>query len=122
MQQAQFVLADLGGQTLALTHQNVVTLDPDAAGYGWFVDPTPNDNSDYQPAAAGASSLQAIDPQAVDRIDLLTVVEHELGHVAGLLDDSPATSSMMAQTLPAGTRRLIEPADIDALLAIDGVS
>jgi len=61
--------------------------------------------------------LQAVDPQAVDRIDLLTVVEHELGHVAGLGDLSPSATSLMSEVLPTGVRRLPGPAEIDAILA-----
>ena len=40
-------------------------------------------------------------------MDLLTVVEHEYGHVLGLPDVNPATQpgSLMAATLPVGVRR-----------------
>ena len=42
-------------------------------------------------------------------MDLLTVVEHELGHELGLADVDPTThpTSLMAATLPVGTRRTI---------------
>ena len=64
---------------------NTIYLDSDAAGHGWFVDPTPATDAEFTQLGS-SGELQAVDPQAVDRIDLLTVVEHELGHVAGLGD------------------------------------
>ena len=39
---------------------------------------------------------RAIDPQAVDRIDLLTVVEYELGHILGLRDLNTSTDDLMS--------------------------
>jgi hypothetical protein len=41
--------------------------------------------------AAGGGSLHAVDARAVDKIDLLTVVEHELGHILGF-DDLDASA------------------------------
>ena len=61
-----------------------------AGGSGWL----PN-----------SRQLQAVDPRAVDRIDLLTVVEHELGHVAGLTDLDSLTDDIMSGVLGAGVRR-----------------
>ena len=46
---------------------------------------------------------------AAGKMDLLTVVEHELGHELGLNDVDPGThpGDLMASTLPTGTRRFI---------------
>jgi len=55
----------------------VVTLDRDAAGHGWFIDATPEDDSEFDATTRLADS----DSQATDRIDLLSVVTHELTHV-----------------------------------------
>ena len=99
----QVVVVDLPGTELGLAQDGVLYLDRDAAGYGWFVDPTPNSNEEFQ---WRDGQLQAVDPRAVDRIDLLTVVEHELGHLAGLGDLSASGSSLMSGQLPAGMRRL----------------
>lgn len=50
------------------------------------------------------SGLRAVDPRAVDRIDLLTVVEHELGHIVGrgnldaALDDVMKRSKIKKRT------------------------
>jgi hypothetical protein len=40
-------IADLGGTTLGLTSGNTIWLDDNAAGWGWFVDPTPSDDSEF---------------------------------------------------------------------------
>jgi hypothetical protein len=97
----QFVITNLKSEgALALTGSNTVQIDSTADGYGWFVDPTLAD----QPAAK--------------RIDLLTVVTHELGHILGLPDVSAALfpDDLMDTELPTGVRRLPSPADASALL------
>ena len=81
--QAQFVISDLPGSYLGKTEGNQIYIDTNAAGYGWFVDPTPALDEEFTPSPNN-QQLRAVDPRAVDRIDLLTVVEHELGHVLGL--------------------------------------
>ena len=50
-----------------------------AAGFGFFVDATPGDDIEFQTATG-----QAIADDAQHRVDLLTVIAHELGHVLNL--------------------------------------
>jgi glucose/arabinose dehydrogenase len=100
----RFEVRNLGGAYLglALVQDRTVLLDDDAAGYGWFVDPTPFVNEEFDAA------LHALAGGPADgRMDLLTAVRHELGHLAGLDDvDGPAQSGqLMVGTLAAGTRR-----------------
>jgi hypothetical protein len=87
-------IGHLDNNLLGWTDASGITLDADAAGWGWYADPTPGPN--------------AADP-AADRMDLLTVVEHELGHELGLNDVDPLAHphDLMASTLSTGTRRLI---------------
>src|SRR5262245_53935558 len=40
-------IADLPGWTLAQSDVDGIEIDQDAAGYGWFVDPTPGDDLEY---------------------------------------------------------------------------
>jgi hypothetical protein len=114
MRQAQFVISDLAGAHVGETEGNVIYLDTNAAGNGWFVDPTPTQNEEFATSANG-QQMQAVDSRALDRIDLLTVVEHELGHVAGLNDLDALANDVMNGVLGTGTRRIAS--HVDAVLA-----
>jgi hypothetical protein len=104
LKNVRFVIADLPGCELGLAAKDTITIDRDAAGHGWFVDPTPASDGEF--AALGSNrSLQAVDPRAVDQIDLLTVVEHELGHIAGLSDLDALADDVMSGVLGIGVRR-----------------
>ena len=110
LRQAQFVIADLPGSYLGETEGNVIYLDTNAAGNGWFIDPTPAANEEFS-AQPGSQQMQAVDPRAVDHIDLLTVVEHELGHVAGLKDVDALADDVMNGVLGTGVRRIASHTD-----------
>ena len=47
MGRAQFVIGDLPGAELGEDDANLVVLDGDAAGNGWFVDPTPASDEEF---------------------------------------------------------------------------
>jgi hypothetical protein len=114
LRQVQFVVSDLSGSQLGEATGNVIYLDANAAGNGWFVDATPAQNEEFS-ASAGTQQLHAVDPRALDRIDLLTVVEHELGHVLGLNDLNALADDVMDGVLGAGIRRVAS--HVDAALA-----
>lgn len=82
-----------------LNTRRAITLDATAAGYGWFVDFSPQDDAEF--TTPGDQGEQG-------RMDRLTVVLHEMGHVLGLEDDDPAAfpSDLMATALGTGIRRL----------------
>src|SRR5262249_17242486 len=84
---------------------NQVLIDKDAAGHGWFVDPTPLQDEEFTPAPSGALYAPA-GTAAGDHRDLLTAVLHELGHLAGLSDVGAAThpADLMGDQLRAGER------------------
>jgi len=88
-----FRIADFTGLTLGIADRNVILIDSDAAGYGWFVDSTPSDDMEFGQAQSAAAG----------RIDLLTVVMHEMGHVLGF-KDTAASDNLMSDELPAGVR------------------
>ena len=90
--QHRFRIADLGGSTLGLVSGHTIWLDDNAAGWGWFVDNTPCDDSEFR--TPGNQGEQG-------RIDLLTVLMHEVGH---LLGQEHETDGVMAATLADGTR------------------
>jgi hypothetical protein len=85
-------IADLGRALLGLAAGNTIWLDNDAAGWGWFVDPTPSDDSEF--TAPGDQSEQ-------DRIDLLSALMHEVGH---LLGGDHELDGVMQETLSDGER------------------
>lgn len=69
---ATITIADLADGYLALTTGTTITLDTDAAGYGWFIDPTPLRNEEF---AAGPNPWQLTalpDSAAAGHIDLMT--------------------------------------------------
>ena len=49
LNQVRFQVDDLPGQTVGNEADGIVTLDVNAAGYGWFVDPTPAENEEFNP-------------------------------------------------------------------------
>ena len=94
-------VADLPGATLGLATHDSIVLDTNAAGHGWFIDATPLDDAEFN----SGSQLSTLDTQP--HMDLLTVVMHELGHVAGLHDlyDAAAEDDLMLGWLAAGQRK-----------------
>jgi hypothetical protein len=82
LRETQVKIADLGGTQLGLTDAaNVVTIDDDAAGYGWWT-------------GDGEINLHMV--------DLLSTVTHEFGHVLGYEHD------VMDASLAVGAREMPE--------------
>ena len=103
-----FSVADMSGLYLGSAVPGHVTIDTDAAGYQWFIDATPGDNAEFA-HALNATRLQSDPTQApAGHIDLLTAVEHELGHQARLTDSASLADrdSLMYGYLVTGERRL----------------
>ncbi len=101
-----FLIADLEGDALALTVDDTVIIDVDAAGHGWFVDDTPYQDSEFIPQGNDEELAAKDASDAYGDMDLLTVVMHELGHVFGYQDlDAPNnTFEIMSDTLDEGVR------------------
>jgi hypothetical protein len=128
---ARFAIADLPTGWAARTEGTQVTLDASGAGWGWYVDPAPQDNSEFAPAWADAAQqavngdyTAAPNSPAAGKLDLLTVLIHELGHVLGMpmpqsADGNAASAGhVMSQYLAPGQRRLPDAVDLAALQAL----
>jgi allophanate hydrolase subunit 2 len=97
LQAVQFVIADLPAADLGMQAGETVWIDQSAAGHGWYTDVGPVSEAGF---TAGSGQRQAV----AGRMDLLTVVAHELGHALGLPDT--AAPGLMNEWLSPGTRRL----------------
>ncbi|MGD8618152.1 MAG: hypothetical protein PVH54_03095, partial [Gammaproteobacteria bacterium] len=86
-------ITDLSGDLLGLTVGDTIYIDSDAAGHGWFVDATPEDDVEFRDGTAISGS------GAEGDMDLLSVLLHEYGHVLGFNHDS-----LLGETLDTGTR------------------
>jgi Ca2+-binding RTX toxin-like protein len=84
----QVQVVDLPGFVLGQQSGDTILIDRDAAGHGWFIDTTPGTDTEFT------------DGSAAGRIDLLTVLQHELGHALGF-EHGDGT---MAEALAAGAR------------------
>ncbi len=111
-------IADLPSDRLGEALPGRIVLDVTAAGQGWFIDATPLADEEF-----AGEPLTAIDPDSLGRIDLLTVLLHELAHHLGAddLDIAEHPGELLAETLPPGNRRLPTSEDFDLLFANDSL-
>ena len=100
-------VADLPGLNLGESSGSRIVVDTNAAGYGWFVDPTPGQNEEYLTRPDGSLQAKA-GSDAVGRMDLLTVISHEIGHVLGYTHTDAANGQveLMDAALAAGVREV----------------
>jgi len=82
-----------------------ITLDDNAAGNGWFIDTTPQDNSEFLPTADSTIWKAKAGSAAYGKMDMLSVLLHEYGHALGI-EHSADSHDFMATTLQPGERRL----------------
>ncbi len=88
----EIAIVELPGTLLGLYAGDRILLDPTAAGYGWYVDRTPQTHNDD---AIGS------------RMDLFSVLAHEVGHAHGEKDTYHAldAAELMYGFLKPGERR-----------------
>ncbi|UVO40540.1 hypothetical protein KUL72_23840 [Bradyrhizobium arachidis] len=108
LDQVTVLIADLPDQMLGATTGSTIVLDGEAAGWGWFVDPTPGDSREFSIRLSSEVSEAAPSSPAAGRMDLLTTLVHEMGNAMGMPEDSG--DDVAGMVLGAGERRLPEPA------------
>ncbi len=107
------VLGEVVGKTVYISRN--------AAGYGWFLDSTPDDDAEFSDRLGGTTLAADAASPASRRVDLLTTVMHEMGHVLGF--PHSLALDLMYPTLPLGERRLFDgsaaatarPIDVQAI-------
>jgi DNA/RNA endonuclease G (NUC1) len=70
-------------------NSGTLTLDTDGNSLGWFIDTTPDDNSEFDQNLTTTAFL-ATTGAAAGKYDLLTTVLHELGHLQGIISGNTA--------------------------------
>ncbi len=94
------------GQTVGEGASAAITLDTNAAGHGWYVDPTPLDSTDdYLPTSQAGVWQAKPDSAAAGKMDMLSVLLHEYGHALGL-EHSGEAGDFMNASLQPGMRKL----------------
>ncbi|WP_162084669.1 tandem-95 repeat protein [Sulfuriferula nivalis] len=107
-------IADLAGGAVGQTTGTSITLDTNAAGYGWYVDPNPAANTDFLPTSNPDVWMAKAGSAAAGKMDMLSVLLHEYGHALGL-DHSANPNDFMAPDLQPGERRLPSAAELAQL-------
>ena len=105
-------VADMSGSYLGTSDAVSIRIDSNGAGYGWFLDRTPGDDSEYHDSG---SQLSADTGGPADgTMDLLTVLMHEFGHQVGLDDTYAAgdADELMYGYANLGERRLPRADDL----------
>jgi Ca2+-binding RTX toxin-like protein len=83
----------------------VIALDDNAASWGWFVDQTPFRNEEFRRTDDGEAWAALGRGEAADKMDLLTVIHHEIGHLLGYTHTADdGIPELMDDTLAAGRR------------------
>ena len=101
-----FEITDLDNQALGEAKGFTVSVDTNAAGLGWFVDSSPEDNHEF----VGDVTMAALaGSDAENVIDLYTVLSHEIGHILGYSHNGSDSrvAALMDSQLNVGERLLI---------------
>ncbi|MEK6336042.1 MAG: Ig-like domain-containing protein [Acidobacteriota bacterium] len=104
----KFEIADLQGSYLGAAKGNRILVDRDAEGKGWFVDSGPMSNASFGNAVSGSRFYANPMAAPAGHVDLLTAIEHEMGHKLGLNDlyAERDRDSIMYGYLTVGERRV----------------
>jgi DNA/RNA endonuclease G (NUC1) len=79
-----------GYDTNGRPNSGTLTLDTDGNSLGWFIDTTPDDNTEFTTQLADTAYKATADSAASGKYDLLTTILHELGHLNGIIRGNTA--------------------------------
>ena len=96
-----------------------ITLDDNAAGHGWFIDVTPGANEEFLPTSNPNVWVARPGSAAARKMDMLSVLMHEYGHVLDLEHSADARDAM-ASVLQSSVRKLWSESDLAKLNEIRG--
>ncbi len=114
LERSSVLVADLGSNVLGLEAAGVIWINQTAAGHNWYVNQGPTAVLPFGVTGPGGERVAAAGTSAAGQVALLTVLEHELGHVLGLQDNNQA-GDLMDTTLGLGESRGISAADMSEL-------
>ncbi len=114
LENVQIQVGNLGTAILGVEAAGVITIDQTAAGYDWYMGTGAASTQAFALSGPGGESLAGPSSPAVDEVDLVTVLEDELGHVLGLADNTQA-GDLMDITLGLGVSRAPTSADVAAI-------
>jgi hypothetical protein len=109
-----FSVADMDGAALGAATAGSIKIDSDGGSYGWFVDPTPQGDTEFGHAASATHLTTDPTEAPAGHMDLLTTVMHEMGHQLGLDDTYNAgdRDDLMFGFLTTGERRLPDSTEV----------
>jgi RHS repeat-associated protein len=114
-------VGNLGTSILGLETAGTITINQTAAGYNWYVNASTGSNQASGLVGPGGETVARAGSPAADDVDLLTVLEHELGHVIGLADNTQA-GDLMDITLGLGVRRSPTAADLTSIAGVSNTA
>ena len=74
-------------------NSGTLTLDINGNDVGWFIDTTPDDNSEFTTQLADTAYSATQSSAAYGKYDLITTILHELGHLNGIIKGNTAFDS-----------------------------
>jgi len=125
LQAVTYEVADLPDGQLATTTSTHLKIDATAAEYGWYVDPTPMDDDEFDVPVPDRERQTTEHSLAHGRgVDLLTVVMRQLGavYLQGKSGIQGQLGPLMQNTLSPAVRRLPDSRNIQLQRSSVGVS
>ncbi|MEO5714168.1 MAG: hypothetical protein ABIT37_11830 [Luteolibacter sp.] len=107
LRSVQFEIAALPDARLGEAGGNLIRVDADAGGNGWFIAADEKSDAEFGAVKSDTRRYTASAGLPAGRVDLLTTVMHEMGHALGLSDtyNSQDRENIMFGQLTTGERR-----------------